>query len=67
MIPRTRLDTSYYLPGRGPQFLLSVNREHKRILDGIARQDQKAARNAMYKHLYNSRERLQQVSKANEA
>lgn len=67
MIPRTRLDTAYYLPGRGPQFLLSVNREHKRILDGIARQDQKAARNAMYKHLYNSRERLQQVSKANEA
>ena len=66
MIPRTRLDTAYYLPGRGQQFLLSVNREHKKILEAIARQDQKSARQAMYKHLANGRERLQQVSKANE-
>ena len=40
--------------------------EHKKILEAIARQDQKSARQAMYKHLANGRERLQQVSKANE-
>ena len=67
MLPRTRLDTAHYLPGQGQKFLLSVNREHEKILDGIARQDKKAARQAMYKHLFNSRERLQQISEANEA
>lgn len=66
MIPRTHLDTGYYLPGRGQQFLLSVNREHKKILDGIVRQDQKSARQAMFKHLSNSRERLRLISDANE-
>ena len=66
MIPRTRVDTTYYLPGKGPQFLLSVNREHKKIFEAIARQDQKTARNAMNKHLTSSRERLQQACKASE-
>lgn len=67
LIPRTRI-TSLQTPGRDPDYLRRVNREHEEILNAIERQDPDSARAAMRIHLTNSRERLrlaQQRSAAN--
>lgn len=57
LIPRTRI-TSIQAPGRDPDYLRRVNREHEEIYNAIERQDADSARAAMRIHLTNSRERL---------
>ncbi|MFT3814525.1 MAG: FadR/GntR family transcriptional regulator [Acidovorax sp.] len=57
LIPRTRI-TSLQTPGRDPDYLRRVNREHEEILNAVERQDPDSARAAMRIHLTNSRERL---------
>lgn len=61
-IPRTRLDTSRFSAETRRNYLTRVNREHRDILDAIARGDPKAAGASMRKHLSNSRERLRRAS-----
>ena len=60
-IPRTRLDTSQLSSAPGPHYLHKTNQEHERILDAIARQDARAARRYMHKHLADSQERLRRA------
>jgi GntR family transcriptional repressor for pyruvate dehydrogenase complex len=57
LIPRQRI-TSLQAPGRDPDYLRRVNREHEEIYNAIERQDAESARAAMRIHLTNSRERL---------
>ncbi len=61
-IPRTRLDTSQFSADTRRAYLNRVNREHRDILDSIARGEPKRAGAAMRKHLTNSRERLRRAS-----
>lgn len=62
LIPRTRI-TSIQAPGRDPEYLHRVNREHEEIYNAIERQDADSARAAMRIHLTNSRERLRLAQK----
>lgn len=62
LIPRTRI-TSLQEPGRNPDYLRRVNREHEEIYNAIERQDADSARAAMRIHLTNSRERLRLAQK----
>lgn len=62
LIPRTRI-TSIQSPGRDPDYLHRVNREHEEIFNAIERQDADSARAAMRIHLTNSRERLRLAQK----
>lgn len=62
LIPRTRI-TSIQAPGRDPEYLRRVNREHEEIYNAIERQDADSARAAMRIHLTNSRERLRLAQK----
>ncbi|QIL74218.1 FadR family transcriptional regulator (plasmid) [Diaphorobacter sp. HDW4B] len=62
LIPRTRI-TSIQKPGRDPDYLRRVNREHEEIYNAIERQDADSARAAMRIHLTNSRERLRLAQK----
>ncbi len=62
LIPRTRI-TSIQAPGRDPDYLRRVHREHEEIYNAIERQDADSARAAMRIHLTNSRERLRLAQK----
>lgn len=61
LIPRTRVETFKFHADEPAAYLRLVNEEHESIFDAIRNRDAEAARQAMRRHLANSRERLKRA------